>query len=250
MTVLSNNTPSTSASTPMAEFPPSRRTWRKSSGCSDSDCRLCHRRAFRTRTSESSNEQTRTPRRETGHYVGDPHHSRGRWGQQVCRRGNTVHEPRSPGRRLTGTWQPGLLLRRARPEQLDRQVRTKLGSRIVPSTQEGLPITPNSFLAVKGPDGSAALTKRQMAYDMALGARGYHRLQSYLVGETNTRQQGLYYWLYISGWTTKDVYVPPATADESRSTPRIRRDTDQLVGPDRKYRGFRQGAGAFRNRMD
>jgi hypothetical protein len=42
----------------------------------------------------------------------------------------------------------------ARPEQLDRRVRTELGSRIIPSTQNDLPMAPNFFLEAKGPDGS------------------------------------------------------------------------------------------------
>lgn len=67
----------------------------------------------------------------------------------------------------------------ARPEQLDRRVRDELSGDIVPSTQHDLPIAPNFFLAVKGPDGSAAVAKRQACYDGALGARGMHSLQLY-----------------------------------------------------------------------
>jgi hypothetical protein len=46
-------------------------------------------------------------------------------------------------------------------------------------TQHDLPIAPNFFLAAKGPDGSAAVAKRQACYDGALGERGMHSLQSY-----------------------------------------------------------------------
>jgi hypothetical protein len=46
------------------------------------------------------------------------------------------------------------------PEQLDRRVRDELSGYIIPSTQEDIPIVPNFFLAVKGPDGSAAVAKR------------------------------------------------------------------------------------------
>ena len=60
----------------------------------------------------------------------------------------------------------------ARPEQLDQRVRKQLRGRIVPSTQEDLPVAPNFFVEVKGPDGSAAVAKRQIAYDTALGERG------------------------------------------------------------------------------
>lgn len=67
----------------------------------------------------------------------------------------------------------------ARPEQLGRRVHKELGGHIMPSTQEDLPIAPNFFLEVKGPDGSTSVAKRQLFYDMALGARGIHTLQSY-----------------------------------------------------------------------
>ncbi|KAF2454500.1 hypothetical protein BDY21DRAFT_353104 [Lineolata rhizophorae] len=67
----------------------------------------------------------------------------------------------------------------ARPEQLSRKVRDERGGYIIPSTQKELPIAPNCFLAVKGPDGSLAVARRQACYDGALGARGVHSLQSY-----------------------------------------------------------------------
>jgi hypothetical protein len=67
----------------------------------------------------------------------------------------------------------------ARPEQLNRRVRDDLSGGSIPSTQDDLPILPNFFLAVKGPDGSAAVAKRQASYDGALGARGMLSLQSY-----------------------------------------------------------------------
>ncbi|EED21222.1 conserved hypothetical protein [Talaromyces stipitatus ATCC 10500] len=67
----------------------------------------------------------------------------------------------------------------ARPEQLNRRIRSELEDQIVPSTQHDLPIAPNFFLAAKGPDGSASVAKRQASYDGALGARGMHSLQEY-----------------------------------------------------------------------
>jgi hypothetical protein len=67
----------------------------------------------------------------------------------------------------------------ARPEQLDRKVRRELEGHIVPSAQHDLPIAPNMFLEVKGPDGSAAVAKRQICYDMALGERAQFSLRSF-----------------------------------------------------------------------
>ena len=67
----------------------------------------------------------------------------------------------------------------ARPEQLDRGVRDALSRHIIPSTQDDLPVAPNFFLEVKGPNGSAAVARRQACYDGALGARGMHKLQAF-----------------------------------------------------------------------
>ncbi|KAI0206021.1 hypothetical protein F4808DRAFT_408629 [Astrocystis sublimbata] len=67
----------------------------------------------------------------------------------------------------------------ARTEQLDQRVWAELSGHIVPSTQHDLPIVPNFFLAVKGPDGSPVVAERQACYDGALGARGMRSLQTY-----------------------------------------------------------------------
>jgi hypothetical protein len=67
----------------------------------------------------------------------------------------------------------------ARPEQLDRRVRNELSSYIIPSKQDNLPLVPNFFLEAKGPDGTAAVARRQACYSGALGARGMHSLHSY-----------------------------------------------------------------------
>ncbi|OJD21071.1 hypothetical protein ACJ73_07594 [Blastomyces percursus] len=67
----------------------------------------------------------------------------------------------------------------ARPEQLNRQIRKELSERIIPSTQDDLPMAPNFSLEAKGPGGSLAVVTRQACYDGALGARGIHSLQSY-----------------------------------------------------------------------
>lgn len=74
----------------------------------------------------------------------------------------------------------------ARPEQLDRRVRDELSGHIIPSTQDDLPIAPNFFLATKGPEGTAAVARRQVSYDGALGARGMRSLQSYAEDEQCT----------------------------------------------------------------
>jgi hypothetical protein len=67
----------------------------------------------------------------------------------------------------------------ARPEQLPYRLRERLSGQIEPSSQGDLPLAPNFFVEIKGPDGSAAVAQRQINYDMALGERGQVALQSY-----------------------------------------------------------------------
>jgi hypothetical protein len=65
----------------------------------------------------------------------------------------------------------------ARPKQLDRRIRDKFSSYIIPSTMEDKPMAPNFYLEVKGPDGSAIA--KQACYDGSVGARGMQSPQSY-----------------------------------------------------------------------
>jgi hypothetical protein len=66
----------------------------------------------------------------------------------------------------------------ARPEQLHPRVRQELSHLIAQSTQSDLPIIPNNFVEIKGPDGSASVAARQALYDGTCGARGYHSVQT------------------------------------------------------------------------
>ena len=67
----------------------------------------------------------------------------------------------------------------ARPEQLDQRVRDELKGHIIPSTKNDVPIAPNFFLAIKGPEGSLQVARLQACYYGAFGARGMHSLQAY-----------------------------------------------------------------------
>lgn len=103
----------------------------------------------------------------------------GRIADAECRSGGIPFTNLSP---LTdGTLKPGNpdVFYGASPGQLNRKVRNKLGGQIIPSTQHDLPIAPNFSLAVKGPNGTSAVAKRQACYDGALGARGMRSLQAY-----------------------------------------------------------------------
>lgn len=89
----------------------------------------------------------------------------------------------------------------ARSEQLNRRTRNVLDKLICPTTQQDLPILPNFFVAVKGPEGTPGVALRQACYDGALGARGMYAIQCFAKGEsiedgnahtiTSTFQDGL-----------------------------------------------------------
>lgn len=70
------------------------------------------------------------------------------------------------------------------PKELNGQIRKKLGSYIVPSTNTSAPCLPNFFTEGKGPNGVADVGRRQVLYDGALGARGIHELRSHLDSQT------------------------------------------------------------------
>ncbi|KAI1501819.1 hypothetical protein F5X99DRAFT_408629 [Biscogniauxia marginata] len=138
----------------------------------------------------------------------------------------------------------------ARPEQLNRQIRSKLGGYVVPSTQHDLPIAPNFFLAVKGPDGSSAVAGRQACYDGALGARGIQVLRSY--GESKPMYDNNTYAI------TSTYYAGTLKMYTSHSLP------PNMLGASPEYvttqikayaltsdaDTFRAGAGAYRNARD
>ncbi|KAI3326805.1 hypothetical protein HD806DRAFT_551881 [Xylariaceae sp. AK1471] len=138
----------------------------------------------------------------------------------------------------------------ARPEQLDREVRTQLNKRIVPSTQHDLPVAPNFFLTVKGPDGSPGVAERQACYDGALGARGMNSLQTY--GDPDLDPGNNAYTLTSSyHMGTLKIY---ASYTLLSAGPRARPEyvmkkinSWSLTGD---ARTFRQGVAAYRNARD
>ncbi|KXX77155.1 hypothetical protein MMYC01_207569, partial [Madurella mycetomatis] len=138
----------------------------------------------------------------------------------------------------------------ARPEQLDREVRTKLGDRIIPSTQHDLPIAPNFSLAAKGPDGSSAVAQRQASYDVTLGARGMLDLISY--GKLEPVYDNKAYAMtctYHAG--TLKMYtghpIPPANPG---ARPEYVTTQVKAYALTSDYDTYRQGAAAYRNGRD
>ncbi|PQE26281.1 Ribonuclease H protein [Rutstroemia sp. NJR-2017a BBW] len=138
----------------------------------------------------------------------------------------------------------------SRTAEIRPKVRNDLEQYIIPSSQRHRPALPNFFMEAKGPDGKASEAKRQITRDLAAGARGMLRMQSYglddLVFDNKAHTFGS---TYHSGYMQLYAMHPtePGDADRKPEYHTI------------KVRGFeltdnldthRQGIGAFRNLRD
>lgn len=137
----------------------------------------------------------------------------------------------------------------ARPEQLDEQIQFELSHQIVPSTQHDLPIVPNFFLAVKGPDGSASVAKRQACYDGALGARGLHSLQGYGKDEPEFDSNAS---TLTSMYHNGQLQMFTSHLSKSATSDRIEYHMTQINGwsMTANANAFREGATWYRNGRD
>ncbi|KIX92042.1 uncharacterized protein Z520_12258 [Fonsecaea multimorphosa CBS 102226] len=138
----------------------------------------------------------------------------------------------------------------ARPEQLDRRVRDELSSYIIPSAQDGLPIAPNFFLAVKGPAGSLSVAAKQASYNGALGERGILSLlsdgQEEPVFDNNAHTiSSIYHGGQLKLYTIHGI---PPTNPESRPAYFMHQLRSFAMADTAET--FRQGATAYRNARD
>lgn len=138
----------------------------------------------------------------------------------------------------------------ARPEQLNKRVREDLSDKIQPSTQASLPIAPNFFLAIKGPDGTPAVARLQALYDAALGERGQLTLESW-------GQDGIVFdhkahtitSTYLDGHLTiYSVYAAQSNGNDCRPEYYMHQIKAYAMKSDAD--AFRKGATAFRNLRD
>lgn len=67
----------------------------------------------------------------------------------------------------------------ARPEDLHKEVRSKLNKTIVPTKHTKAPVAPNFFIEAKAPSKGVDVALRQALHDGAYGARAMHSLQNY-----------------------------------------------------------------------
>lgn len=139
---------------------------------------------------------------------------------------------------------------RALPEQLNRNIREQLINHIVPSTMEDKPMAPDCYLEVKGPEGSAAVARRQVCYDGAIVARGILSLHSY--GKETMIYDNRAYTIsstYYDGMLK--MYATHVTSPTGAEKPPEYQMTYlgawALTGSREQYQ---QGAAAFRNGRD
>ena len=71
-----------------------------------------------------------------------------------------------------------------RPVDLNEGVREQLSEYIEPLAEKTAPLMPNFFTERTGPDGSARVCELRAMYNGALGARGIHKLRSYVDPDT------------------------------------------------------------------
>jgi hypothetical protein len=120
----------------------------------------------------------------------------------------------------------------------------------IPTKHPSVPVEPNFFLEVKGPDGNAAVAQRQACYDGAYGARAMHALQNYC--ETQPTYDGNAY-TYSSTYHDGNLklyahhVIAPTEAEGRPAYHMTQIDGWQMTG---NIDTFRRGATAFRNARD
>ncbi len=140
----------------------------------------------------------------------------------------------------------------SRTAEIRPKVRDDLEQYIIPSSQRHRPALPNFFMEAKGPDGKASEAKRQITQDLAAGARGMFRMQSYGLDEpVFDNKAHTFGSTYHSGTGTLQLFaMHPTKPGAAAGRPEYHTT---------KIRGFdltdnldthRQGIGAFRNLRD
>jgi hypothetical protein len=139
----------------------------------------------------------------------------------------------------------------AHPAQIHLRIREELGSYITPATQVQAPALPNFFTEAKGPDGSAAVARRQACFDGALGARGIHQLQSFEADPTLAYDNKAYTITSTYNDGQLNLYtVHPTQSPDPNDSPKYHMTQLRSFAMTDAAERFREGARAFRNARD
>ena len=134
------------------------------------------------------------------------------------------------------------------PAQIDLGIREELGLYIIPAAQGQAPAVPTFFTEVKGPEGSAAVAKRQACYNGAIGARGVYQLQSF-GAELGTAYDNNAYTItstYHDG-QLKIYTVHPIQSTNPEQSPEYLMTQLRSFAMTDTPESFREGAAGFRN---
>ncbi|KAI1824995.1 hypothetical protein F4861DRAFT_538448 [Xylaria intraflava] len=138
----------------------------------------------------------------------------------------------------------------SRPEQLNKGLQEELSRLIAPSPQTNLPIAPNFFLAVKGPDGSLAVANRQARYDGALGARGIHSLLTYGKGKSPKYDNNAYTLTSIYYGGILKMYTSHLVPPTRSARPEYAMTQVAVSALSSDLDTFKAGVSAYRNGRD
>ena len=136
------------------------------------------------------------------------------------------------------------------PEEVSPKVREDLKDYIVPSKRDCKPLLPNFFFELS-PDGGGATINRKLTQDLAYGARGMHKIQSYAqdqpVFDGNAYAIG---GTYHSDSVTLTLYTThPTRPTDPNGKPEYW--TTPIKGfAMTDIETFREGVSAFRNAQD
>ena len=139
----------------------------------------------------------------------------------------------------------------ARFESIHKQVREDLSPYIIPAGHRPAPVAPNFFIEAKAPNGGALVAKRQITYDLSLGARGMHQLRSYgadkPVFDNNAYTLGA---TYHAGTGTLQMYASHVTPTGPGGSPEYHTTRIDTWGLSGNPNTCRQGAVALRDGRD
>ncbi|POS84440.1 hypothetical protein EPUL_003672 [Erysiphe pulchra] len=136
------------------------------------------------------------------------------------------------------------------PAKADLMVRNELGNLILPSTKKDMPMAPNFFLEMKGPDGKSSVADLQALHTGALGERGQMALWGW-------RREGL--CLDDKAHTITVTYVNGTLQFFSIHAGRFQNKNDQLeyymclidtIAISGNIKDFRKGVSMYRNLRD
>ncbi|EFY87888.1 hypothetical protein MAC_06015 [Metarhizium acridum CQMa 102] len=127
-----------------------------------------------------------------------------------------------------------------------------LKSKVIPTKHPNIPMAPNFFMEVKGPNGNASVAQRQACYDGAYGVRAMHALKNH--GKTEEQYDGdayTYSSTYHPATGTLQLYAHHATAPvDAGGRPEYHMTQIDTWGMTGNINSFRRGATALRNARD